>query len=386
MPAGAFKLVWDSLLAGSPTCAYVTNLASDGSAYRAFATIMPVAGGYLSVRSRPCHAESIAALDELYATVREHELASRADGASAALVAAEGAAMIEDALAAIGFGSWNEWALNMLPLEVDVRSQHVAGLPLGHRQHFADALSAASDIEQLLSKISTELETFQQRAQLLDERLGQASRIVKTLDSELVSATSVATSLADRVPLLENATPALRAQCTRLGESLGRLDEQVHALSLNRAQLRFRVAMSRLQSELVGRYVLAVDAGEEDKRQAGTAARLLTTALELSLGTLSTDLKHNVEMAAAMSSEINDARGAFKRSQQLVTNWRGIIDRNSVAHYFDQLPALDAALDAAGPALDSLDEAASGFTVSADLNSYDLMAGLSRIKRAAQSL
>lgn len=45
MPAGAFKIVWDALTRQEATCAYVNNLAGDGSAYWAFATIMPIPGG-----------------------------------------------------------------------------------------------------------------------------------------------------------------------------------------------------------------------------------------------------------------------------------------------------------------------------------------------------
>ncbi|MFV0287149.1 MAG: PAS domain-containing protein, partial [Demequina sp.] len=54
MPQGAFRLMWDTLQAGEPFCAYVVNLAKDGSDYLVFATVTPLGDGYLSVRSRPC--------------------------------------------------------------------------------------------------------------------------------------------------------------------------------------------------------------------------------------------------------------------------------------------------------------------------------------------
>ena len=53
MPAGAFLLMWDTLTAGRPFCAYVDNLAADGSCYTVFATITPLGDRYLSVRFRP---------------------------------------------------------------------------------------------------------------------------------------------------------------------------------------------------------------------------------------------------------------------------------------------------------------------------------------------
>ena len=54
MPGAVFKATWDLLGAGHPVCAYVKNLARDGSTYWAFATIVPIAGRFLSKpRSQP---------------------------------------------------------------------------------------------------------------------------------------------------------------------------------------------------------------------------------------------------------------------------------------------------------------------------------------------
>ena len=57
MPAGVFKLMWADLQAGLPVCAYVINRAADGLDYRVFATIVPIPGGYLSVRTKPMNKE-----------------------------------------------------------------------------------------------------------------------------------------------------------------------------------------------------------------------------------------------------------------------------------------------------------------------------------------
>ena len=58
MPAGVFKLMWDDLQAGLPACAYVINRAADGLDYRVFATIVPIPGGYLSVRTKPMNTQT----------------------------------------------------------------------------------------------------------------------------------------------------------------------------------------------------------------------------------------------------------------------------------------------------------------------------------------
>ena len=70
MPGGAFLLMWRTLQAGQPFCAYVDNLAADGSTYTVFATITPLGEDYLSVRVRPQRSELLDAARGLYQTVR----------------------------------------------------------------------------------------------------------------------------------------------------------------------------------------------------------------------------------------------------------------------------------------------------------------------------
>ena len=79
MPAGVFKLMWDDLLAGLPVCAYVLNRAADGLDYRVFATIVPISGGYLSVRTKPLDTDTQQAVEQVYRGVRarEREIAAR---------------------------------------------------------------------------------------------------------------------------------------------------------------------------------------------------------------------------------------------------------------------------------------------------------------------
>ena len=79
MPAGVFRLMWDDLQADIPVCAYVVNRAADGLDYRVFATIVPIDGGYLSVRTKPLDTVTQQATEQVYRTVRsrEREVAAR---------------------------------------------------------------------------------------------------------------------------------------------------------------------------------------------------------------------------------------------------------------------------------------------------------------------
>ena len=53
MPRAVFRLLWDHLERGRSFAGYVKNMAADGGYYWVFALVVPVDGGYLSVRLKP---------------------------------------------------------------------------------------------------------------------------------------------------------------------------------------------------------------------------------------------------------------------------------------------------------------------------------------------
>ncbi|WP_051692502.1 PAS domain-containing protein [Thioclava pacifica] len=52
-PKGVFRLLWDAIQKGHPMGAYVKNRAKNGGWYWVFAVLLPIDGGYLSVRLKP---------------------------------------------------------------------------------------------------------------------------------------------------------------------------------------------------------------------------------------------------------------------------------------------------------------------------------------------
>jgi len=53
MPRGVFRILWDALGKGNPMGAYVKSRTRSGQSYWDFAVMMPIPGGFLSVRLRP---------------------------------------------------------------------------------------------------------------------------------------------------------------------------------------------------------------------------------------------------------------------------------------------------------------------------------------------
>lgn len=78
MPRAIFKLLWDTIQAKGEICAYVKNLAKDGSFYWVFANITPSFDrhgnliGYYSVRRKP-RPEAVQTMAGLYRAMLEAE-------------------------------------------------------------------------------------------------------------------------------------------------------------------------------------------------------------------------------------------------------------------------------------------------------------------------
>jgi hypothetical protein len=78
MPRIVFKLLWDTIQAQREICAYVKNLAKDGSFYWVWANVTPSldrAGnliGYYSVRRRP-RPEALQAIEPIYQALLDTE-------------------------------------------------------------------------------------------------------------------------------------------------------------------------------------------------------------------------------------------------------------------------------------------------------------------------
>jgi len=73
-PRGVFRILWDALGKGNPMGAYVKNRSKTGQHYWVFAVMLPIAGGFLSVRLKPS-SPLFAKIREIYEelVVRERE-------------------------------------------------------------------------------------------------------------------------------------------------------------------------------------------------------------------------------------------------------------------------------------------------------------------------
>lgn len=289
MPGGAFRLVWDELEAGRPVCFYIANEAKDGVRYDVLATILPIDGGYLSVRLRPSLAELQDQVFAAYDDVAEREAAVRRAGASRHSAAERGASLLGGALHALGFASMVSFTRSVLPREVDalVAALPPAVAPGPRAGALGSVLQAGQEIGRSMTSFIGLLEGFEETAQrivLEHDSLTPAMGELMALRIELARIAGIISTAAHEhaddaeLPELVSLTREMDASCEDALDGL-------ESLPLDRLQvairdLVLRIATVGLLNQMVTRFTSEVIEAGPDGTPRGTELRLLHTALE----------------------------------------------------------------------------------------------------------
>ena len=300
MPGGAFLLMWDTLAAGRPFCAYVDNLAADGSRYTVFATITPLGQDYLSVRFRPQRTDLLEAARGLYAAVRPGELEHRARGGSAHAAAVEGLGR----LAGAGFLSYDEFIWAALPAEVMARAAAGVGYPARPQ--------AGGELGELLAAgaVHGELTTWVAR---LDDLQGLADELVAggaRLRDGVTASERAAEDFRAAVEAQGGFSPVMASitlwvtMTTEVDALLGALVGRVAELREGVARTRFGIALGSLQSETVGRFACELLDGGPGAADALPAIKDLVAALRGCVADAAATSRVNARLAATVADEI----------------------------------------------------------------------------------
>ncbi|MBU6268557.1 MAG: hypothetical protein KGN34_13510 [Sphingomonadales bacterium] len=381
MPGGAFKLVWDLLLAGKPACAYVLNLAADGSAYWAFATIVPIGERLLSVRQRPCHSQLMGSVAVVYEEALLEERKARSGDMRQSKVASVGAACIGKALGDLGYASYEDFQLDLVPLELAARrelSPTPAGTAVSDPLHVS-IVSCSSEVETQLAELTDAMSA----AQDVTTRLSAASKAIietmRRLAEVLSGARVVCEDWPNQDELVVTALPAVLDKCAHLQGALGPIEAEVNAVVHTRRQFRFDVELARLQNEAIGRYVVGVASGAEDPKISCKAITSLSNAL---YALVNTDLAHDIEATSQLRGEVNTVAAALRVLNMVVGTWRRLVDTRGMAEVLqDAMPVLDKALKRMGREVTEISESV-GLLVSA-IEGFDVDLLKDRLTRIA---
>ncbi|MFV0463881.1 MAG: hypothetical protein ACK5MP_11920 [Nostocoides sp.] len=288
MPGAVFRVLWDGIEGGDPIAAYVLNLAGDGSAYWAFATIVRIGDRYLSVRSSPRNYEARDLLHGLYGQVRAAEVAAREnEHLSAAAAAERGRDVLAAALADNGYASYGDFQLDLVPEEVAAREAAGPVLP-----DLAEGPENLRTMVVLAGNARTRLGDF---AEQLTRSLHDADALARDLRRLRQPLTAIQSSHADLALIGARAGDALTMSAS--------ISDELVSVRGIRKHLRLSTAIARLQAEAVARYVVAVAEGREDPRVSERALASLTEAL---LAILDADLQADAAATEAFTTRISD--------------------------------------------------------------------------------
>ena len=281
MPAGAFKLVWDELQQGRSSCIYVLNRAKDGLDYWVFATMVPLADGYLSVRVRPTNHAMFTPVKEIYSRVRAAERAYAEEGHGGREVAEHGAALLIKELAELQYHDLHNFARAALPRELALLV--VEGVRVPPRAESDNPMSAVLQAVAAIERDTDEL-IYQ---------LGEYQELINGLGSWAGGVRSVI-DRADRVgslmgevtsPDAESSVPTVSERVKERGaqavDVLRQLNSSLVALYEAASEVRFRSSMMRLHTLMAGIFAAAVLDGEEGSTDAiGDLAEAMLSDLE----------------------------------------------------------------------------------------------------------
>lgn len=313
MPAGAFRIMWDRLLAGLPVAAYVENLAKDGSTYWVFATVTPVGDGFVSVRAAPC-SPLFRAARKLCGAVREEERElSRRDGLGRAEVADAGALGLELRLADLGFASYDEFMLEALPAEVAARADLARArfARPGATGAAAEVLSGAADLDRHLGDLVGRLAAYRALANALGEAAAGVLRIARALSRSALTAQTASASVAEQAPVLRNVATVMVTPMTQAVTALETLAPRLEALREDVAGLRQRIALAQLHVDMVAAFASEVVDGAAP-----------TVALP-DVPLLCDALRDGVQDVATASSQVNTDLLAVGRQVEVAS---GLVD------------------------------------------------------------
>lgn len=263
MPAGAFKLMWDELEQGRSSCVYVLNRAKDGLDYWVFATVAPLADGYLSVRVRPTNHAMFTPVKEIYARVRAAERAYAEEGHGRREVAEHGAALLADELAALQYHDLHNFARAALPRELALLV--VEGVRVPPRAESDNPMSAVLQAVAAIERDTDELIYQLGEYQELINGLGSWAGGVRSV----IDRANRVGSLMEEVTSLdgESSVPTVSERVKERGaqavEVLRQLNSSLVALYEAASEVRFRSSMMRLHTLMAGIFAAAVLDGQE---------------------------------------------------------------------------------------------------------------------------
>lgn len=327
MPAAAFKVMWDRLLAGKPMAAYVKNLARDGSFYWVFATITPLHDGFLSVRMSPA-SPLFDAAQALYKDILALERVAQDAGMSRPAAAVRGVEEVERRLQELGFAGYEELMLEALPAEVAARSSlvSVAFARPNATGPLAEILDSSTALDRHLEGLVGQLNAYRELSAALAAASTSMLTAARQLNAAVASARSGSATVAADAPVLRTIAEAMVTPSSDTVRALETLVEDLAELRPLIAGLRFRIALARLHNDMVAAFACEV-LDDQAPPNALAEVPLLCDALQEGVLDMAETMERVNLKLAATTDLIGDASELLNDFRRFLGKWRILVMR-----------------------------------------------------------
>lgn len=331
MPAGAFKLMWDTLQAGQPFAAYVQNLAGDGAAYWVFATVTPLDDGYLSVRIAPGVDAYWSAAAGAYADVLVAERQARAEGLGGVAVAEVGCARLADRIGQLGFADAEEFMHTVMPAEVlamaerrrPVDPAEQADGPVGV------VLSTCVAVDREVAGLMERLDGLHGLAEQLQQVERDALAAVAALGEVTELAQHASATVSQTAPVLLSTAGAMSTLGDEVGGMLAELAPELAAARRAVLRVRFRIALARLHVDAVVDAAREIDRGSVQLGPEHLAQ--LCTSLRDDLAGARQGLEDGAAVLRRVGLGLELAHVRLRRTDRFLATWRVQVPRYQVS-------------------------------------------------------
>ncbi|MGN0063579.1 MAG: PAS domain-containing protein [Nocardioides sp.] len=341
MPAGAFRLMWDSLAAGTPVAVYVCNRTKAGDHYWVCAVVSPLHDGFVSVRVAPTP-EAVDLVSEVYVEAVRVERDAAAAGLSRREVAERGAQAIVATLATYGFSSYEEFMHVALPLEISARGHRVSE---AHQRSAAtgDVASVLAGTGALADQLDAMVESLATYQALGDELADAAVHVLDMahrLEVSVHTAQQASALVAEKSPVLSNVARVMAQPMTDAVTALAQLPEDFSRLRGDIGRVRFQIALTALYDEMAAAFAAEVHDGVAPASSL-TAVPLLCDAAETSVAEMAAQVEKvngDLQHVAALVSEAGTLLDDFRR---FIGQWRHLVLRHARAALAEQVRPID---------------------------------------------
>ncbi len=259
MPRAVFQLMWSYLDQGKPFGGFVKNMAADGCYYWVMALVVPIEGGYLSVRLKPSSA-FFPVVRDLYVELLNIERAAGEAGGAWRDGMATATARLVEAIGSLGFANYDEFMRIALAAELSGHRAAQKAFGAGHEPEavtgdLAPTLASCGAVEHglddLFSRVDGLLATIKQ--------LGTAATYVLGLagDIHLISLNALVGSCrlergGEGLSVVTEDLARLSQECT---DNVNAMAAQLRELSASLGDMAFSVTAAKLQIEMTSCFI-----------------------------------------------------------------------------------------------------------------------------------